>query len=112
MSRIRFVSEAIADRADLSAFRQPPTARVLLGVFAIIFSYIISWPAIIALGVVSAYVQRPWLAAIGGPLLYGLSHLCFIAGMLLSGEKYSRIFLRWASRVGTEKLLAADEASR
>lgn len=108
LSRIHFVSRAIAERADLSAFREPPTVRIIAGVFAICLSFVICWPAISALGVFSVYVGRPWIVAVGGPVLYGLSHLCFIAGMLLSGEKYTRLFLRWAARVGVEKLLAEN----
>ena len=108
LARIPFASAAITDQADLSEFREPPTLRVILGVFTICLSFVICWPAITAIGAFSAYVQRPWILAIGGPILYGLSHLCFIAGMLLSGKQYTWVFLRWATRVGVEKLLAED----
>lgn len=46
-----FVRSAIADKADLSAFKKKPTIRVLLGVSAIGLSYVIGWPAITAQGV-------------------------------------------------------------
>lgn len=98
-----FVRQAIAERADLSAFKQPPTLRILAGVSAIILSFVICWPAISALGVLAVYLKRPLVVVIGGPVLYGLSHVCFITGMLLSGEKYTRIFLRWLVRVSFEK---------
>ena len=87
-----FVRQAIADRADLSAFKKPPTLRILTGVFAIVFSFVICWPSISALGAVAVYLRRTLILGIGGPVLYGLSHLCFIAGMALSGEKYTRTF--------------------
>ena len=108
LARNRFASAAIADRADLSAFRGPPPMSVIIGVSAICLSFVICWPAITALGVFSVYTRRPWIVVLGGPVLYGLSHLCFMGGMLLSGEKYTRILLRWAARVGIEKLLAKD----
>ncbi|MEW6672171.1 MAG: hypothetical protein AB1427_10720 [Thermodesulfobacteriota bacterium] len=100
-----YVRQAIADKADLTEFKQKPTIRILAGVAAIIVSYIICWPAIGVLGTLSIYYDRPLLVAVGGPLLYGLSHLVFLAGMYLAGEKYTKIFLRWATRVFMEKLL-------
>ena len=104
---------SIKERADLREFRGPPTLRIIVGVLAIGFSFLMCWPAISALGGVSIYFRLPWLLVIGWPVLYVLSHLCFLAGMALSGEKYMRIFLRWAVRVGVERLLACGaEAQR
>ena len=105
IAETNFVLSAMADKADLSAFKKKPTARVLLGVSAIGFSYVIGWPAIAALGAFSIYVGQPLLIVIGGPVLYGLSHLVFIGGMYLAGAKYTRIFFRWATRVTMEKLM-------
>jgi hypothetical protein len=101
-----YVRSALNDKADLSAFKERPSIRIILGVSAILFSYIISWPAIGALGALSVYLNKPLLVAIGGPLLYGFSHLVFIFGMYLAGAKYSKIFLRWATRIAVEKLLS------
>ena len=100
-----FVRNAIAEKADLTAFKQKPSARILLGVFLIGFSYIIGWPAVGALAGLAIYLQEPLVAIVGGPLTYGLSHLVFLAGMYLAGAKYSGIFLRWATRVVMEKLM-------
>jgi hypothetical protein len=96
LSRNRFVHAAIADRADLSAFRRPPDLRVIAGVSAITVSYIIGWPLVSLLGAAAAYYQNAALILIGGPVVYGLSHLVFMLGMYLAGAKYSWIFLRWA----------------
>jgi len=92
-------------QANLSAFKEKPTPVVLAGVFAIGFSYIIGWPAIAALGILSVKLHDPWIVIIGGPVTYGLSHLVFLLGMYLSGAVYSMIFLRWLARVSMEKLL-------
>ena len=105
IAETNFVRSAMADKADLSAFKKKPTPRVLLGVSAIGFSYVIGWPAIAALGAFSIYVSQPLVIVIGGPLLYGLSHLVFLGGMYLAGAKYTRILLRWATRVTMEKLM-------
>ncbi|HSV93429.1 MAG TPA: hypothetical protein VLH81_10150 [Desulfobacterales bacterium] len=99
-----YARRAAEEKADLSAFKEKPSFRVLLGVFLIGFSYVVGWPAISALAALSVYFGEPLLAVVGGPVMYGLSHLVFIAGMALSGARYSAIFLRWATRVLVEKL--------
>ncbi len=101
-----YVRSAIAEQADLSAFKEKPTPVLLVGVFAIAFSFIIGWPAIAALGAISIKIHNPWIVAVGGPLTYILSHLVFLFGMYLSGAVYSLIFMRWLTRVSMEKLLA------
>ena len=100
-----FVQAAITERADLSAFREKPTPVMLAGVFAIGFSFLLGWPAIFALGVLSLKLQTPWIVVVGGPLTYGLSHLVFLLGMYLSGAIYSLIFCRWLVRVTMERCL-------
>jgi hypothetical protein len=100
-----YVRRAIEDRADLSAFKQRPSLRVVAGVGAILFSYVIGWPLIAVLGAVSIHMNQPLVVGVGGPVAYGLSHLVFLLGMYLAGAEYSAIFLRWATRVAVVKLL-------
>ncbi len=106
----RFVRTAMEDQADLSAFRQRPTPRMMVGISAIGISYIIGWPAVGLLGMVSLHLQEPLIVAIGGPVTYGLSHLVFILGMYLAGAEYARVFFRWATRVAVEKLTGRGNA--
>ena len=109
----RFVQKAIADKADLSPFKEKPSPRAMAGIVAIGISYIIGWPAVALLGVVSIHLEKPMIAIIGGPLTYGLSHLVFILGMYLAGADYTRIFFRWATRKTMEKLMGnLDEDSK
>ncbi len=96
----------MAEKADLAAFREKPTPTVLAGVFAIGLSFLLGWPAIFALGVLSVKLQTPWIVVVGGPLTYGLSHLVFLFGMYLSGALYSLIFGRWLTRITMERCLA------
>jgi hypothetical protein len=106
LSQINFVRRAIDSRADLSEFRRPPTFRILLGVFLICFSLIMCWPVIVAVvGALAWRFHRPWILALGVPL-YVLSHILYLTGMFLAGEKYTRIFFKWLTRRGVEKLLA------
>ena len=105
ISQKEFVRAAIADKADLSAFNGPPSVKVIAGVAAILGSYVIGWPAVTLLAGVAVYFEEPLIAAIGGPLIYALSHLVFLLGMYLAGAEYTWIFLRWATRVAMLKLL-------
>lgn len=100
-----YVRSAIVEEADLSAFREKPSPAILAGIFAITFSFALGWPAVALCGLLSLKLQNPWIAAVGGPLVYGLSHLVFMLGMYLSGATYSLIFLRWFTRVSMERLL-------
>jgi hypothetical protein len=107
LARAKFVRRAIEEKANLQAFRKPPTLGIFTGIFLVCFSFVICWPAISVLSGLSIYFRKPLIVCIGGPLLYGFSHVCFIAGMALSGGvKYPYIFLRWCIRMGVEKLLA------
>jgi hypothetical protein len=105
ISKIPFVSQAMADRADLSAFRGKPSPRVILGVSAIAFSFVLGWPMVSLFGVLSVTFDNPWILVAGGPAVYGLSHLVFMIGMFLSGAEYSLVFFRWLTRVTMESLL-------
>jgi hypothetical protein len=103
IEKTEFVKTAVEEKADLSELRQRPTPRTWFGIFFMGFSYIIGWPAIALLGFVSIRIEEPWLLAVGGPLLYGLSHLVFLLGMVLAGTQYTMPFMRWAARRAVEK---------
>ncbi len=105
ISKTAYVRSAIEEQADLSAFKEKPTPLVVAGVMAIVVSFIIGWPAVAACGILAVKLHNPWIAAIGGPLTYGFSHLVFLFGMYLSGAVYSLIFFRWLIRITMEKLL-------
>ena len=108
IAETRYVRSAIEDQADLSAFKKKPSIKIIIGLSVMGFSYIIGWPAISVLGILSVYLNKPLLIAIGGPLLYGLSHLVFMLGMYLAGYNYTKIFLRWATRVTVEKWMSKN----
>jgi len=105
VAKTKFARKAINDAADLSAFKEKPSARILIGIFLMGISYIIGWPAIVLCAGLSLYWHQPLIIVIGGPLLFGLAHLVFLAGMYLAGGKYIMVFLRWATRVTLEKLM-------
>lgn len=101
-----YVRSAIEEQANLDAFKEKPTPTILAGVFAIAMSFVLGWPAVTALGILSIKLHTAWIGVIGGPLIYGFSHLVFLFGMYLSGTVYSLIFCRWLTRVTMERALA------
>ncbi|QTA80125.1 Uncharacterized protein dnl_24130 [Desulfonema limicola] len=105
ITQTEYVRSAVAEKADLSAFKEQPSMRIMAGIGVIIFSYIIGWPAVSAFGALSVYLKEPKILLIGGPLIYGLSHLVFIFGMYLAGAKYTKIFMRWATRMAVERFM-------
>ena len=104
LANTRFVRNVIEEQADLSAFKEKPGFKVIIGVSAILFSYVLGWPMVVLFGAMAVYFNQPLLAA-GGPVAYGLSHLVFLLGMYLAGARYSWIFLRWLTRVGMLRLM-------
>lgn len=111
IAKTDFVKIAIEEKADLSEFKKKPTLRIILGVFAIIMSFVICWPLISLLSGISIYFKNPLIIAIGGPVAYALSHLVFILGMYLSGAYYSKVFLKWAARMTIEKVAQKNPGS-
>jgi len=105
LAAVPFIRKALAENADLSAFKGKPSLEVVLGVSAILISYVICWPVITFLSAAAIYFQKPAIIMVGGPLAYVLSHLVFMLGMYLAGAHYSLIFLRWLTRVTMLKLL-------
>jgi len=101
-----FAQNAIKEEANLSLFKKRPNLRITFGLFLIAVSYIIGWPAVGVLGTISIYMREPLIIAIGGPIVYGFSHLVFLCGMYFAGSQYASAFSRWLTRIVIKKLTA------
>ncbi|MGD9216134.1 MAG: hypothetical protein PVJ84_15050 [Desulfobacteraceae bacterium] len=99
LSQTAYVRSALEEQANLDCFKEKPTRRIIWGLVIMGISYTIGWPAVGLLGILAAYWGRPWLIAVGGPLVYGLSHLVFILGAWLAGADHAKAVLRWITRV-------------
>jgi len=80
-----FVQRALTTPVDPMLLRRPPL-RIVIGLSLLGASYVLGWPAIIALGAVATWLRRPQLM-LGGPVLYGLSWLVFAIGLVFIGSK-------------------------
>jgi hypothetical protein len=101
----QFVRNALAEGSDLRIFTKKPSPKALSGICLVLLSYIIGWPAVAALGVISFHMDEPLILVIGGPLVYGLSHLVFLAGMYLAGRDYAAAYLKWAVNILYRKFI-------
>ncbi len=103
VAQTEFGKSAIREQADLGSFKEKPTPRIITGIFLIALSYLIGWPAVALFGVLAVYFGQPLIAIVGGPVIYGISHLVFYIGLYLAGARYSYMFLKWATRMFIEK---------
>jgi hypothetical protein len=71
-----------------------PTVRVKIGLSLILLSYVICWPAIGVLGAISLYTEEPMILIVGGPIMYGVSHLMFLIGIYFAGRDYALASLK------------------
>lgn len=79
-----------------------PGPRLALGVFLVLVSFPLGWPAVAGLGALASFLGKPWIAAVGGPLVYGFSCLLLVWGAHLAGTRYRgharRLFVRNGER--------------
>jgi hypothetical protein len=107
IARNKYIRGTIENPTDLSEFREKPTLRLILGLVLMGFSYILGWPSVAALGVIAIWLEEPLIAAIGGPAVYGLSHLVFLGGALLArAPHYMGVLVRYSVGKLFRKLLA------
>jgi len=105
LAKTKYVREALEDTADLKSMRIQRSTRMIMGLILIGFSYIIGWPAVGAFGVLAVYFREPLIVAIGGPVIYGISHLVFLAGAWLAGAEHARFLMRYTTKVVFRKIL-------
>jgi peptidoglycan/xylan/chitin deacetylase (PgdA/CDA1 family) len=91
------VRRALADEVTLDEFKGRPSAKFIIGLSLIAFSYMIGWPAVAFFAFLAVYLDVKKIALLG-PVSYIFSHFVFIAGAALAGVdgvKYGHLFSRW-----------------
>lgn len=106
-----FVQNSLKEDLDLSFLRKRPTARVIVGISLVLFSYALGWPIVGILGIISLYVGKPLVLIVGGPLTYGLAHLVFLVGMYIAGKEYVTVLFKWSLKVAFEKFFGVHQKS-
>ena len=107
----RFVIKLAAEPVELDIFQEKPSVQFLIGISVIGFSYLMAWPFIALLGIISLIFGNPMIVAVGGPVAYGLSYLVLFLGVWLAGKdsiNYMRVFSRWMMLKIFKKLSIID----
>ena len=106
-----FIKNALKEDVDLSCLKKRPSTRVIVGISIVLFSYMLGWPVIGMLSIISLYVGKPLIVVIGGPLVYGISHSVFLFGMYLAGRDYTAAILKWSTKKFFEKIFNIHQRS-
>lgn len=104
-TKIKFVQQALAADIDLRMISRRPTAKEKFGIFLILLSYVLGWPAVAGFGLLSMYLKEPLVLIIGGPTIYIISHLMLFAGIYIAGRDYARVLLQWSVKKFFAKML-------
>ena len=103
-----FCRNAINERTDLTVLRKKHTLPEIIGIFLIVFSFIMVIPSFFIVGLIAADLKKPMIGIIGIPLAYGISWLILILGMYLTGPRYAKALRRWITNVVLEKILGDE----
>ena len=76
----KFIQKILENPADISEFKERPTPRLIAGLVLMVLSFILGWPAVVALSVIAVWMKEPLIFVIGGPTTYALSDVVFIIG--------------------------------
>lgn len=99
-----YIQRILQEELDLRCLKRRPTAREQCGIVLVLFSYVIGWPAVAFFGFLALYLKQPLVLIIGGPLIYGFSHIVFFAGMYIAGKDYTKLFIKWSVKKICKKI--------
>jgi hypothetical protein len=103
----KFIQKILENPADLSEFKERMTPRLISGLILMALSFIIGWPAVVALSVLAVWFKEPLIAVIGCPTTYALSYVVFIVGAWLSrAPHYMGILARYTIQSFLRKLIS------
>ena len=109
LARKPYIQRILQEELDLQCLKRKPTGREQFGIFLVLLSYVIGWPAVAFFGFLSLYLKQPLVLIIGGPLTYAASHVVFLVGMYIAGKDYATVFMKWSIKKACEKLFAAAQ---
>ena len=103
LGRTKFGQKAMAQSCETGLLKQKPTPRVYAGLALVVLSFLIGLPALAFLSYVSINISKPFLIAIGGPVIIVLVHVMFGVGVYLAGRNYATEVLLWVTKRFIEK---------
>jgi hypothetical protein len=107
-ARKEFCRNAINERADLAVLRQTHTLPEKIGIFLIVFSFVMVIPSFFIVGLIAADLKKPMVGIIGIPVAYGISWLILMLGMYLTGPRYAKALRHWVISIVLGKILGDE----
>jgi hypothetical protein len=107
-ARKEFCRNAINEGADLAVLRQKHTLPEKIGIFLIVFSFIMVIPSFFIVGLIAADLKKPMVGIVGIPLAYSISWLILVIGMYLTGPRYAKAMGRWITKLVLEKIIGDE----
>jgi hypothetical protein len=106
LAKKKYIKEMMENPADLSEFKERPTPRLIAGLILMVLSFIIGWPAVVALSALAVWFKEPLIAIIGCPATYALSYVVFIIGAWMSrAPHYMNTLTKYALQFFLRKLI-------
>jgi len=91
--------KTVAEQNNSRVYAGRSKLKVITGICLIVFSYTIGLPGIAFFTWLSIHLKDPLWVAVGGPVIYGLSHLVFLLGAYMVGERYVKSSWKWGTRL-------------
>jgi len=103
LERTKFGQKALAQPDGIGLLKQKPTPRVYTGLALVALSFLTGLPALAFLSYLSIKTGKPFLIAVGGPVVVVSAHVMFGGGVYLAGRNYVTEVLLWATKRFLEK---------
>jgi len=91
--------KTVAEQNNSRVYANRLKFKVAMGICLMVLSYAIGWPGIAFFSWLSFHLKDPLWIAVGGPLIYGISHLIFLLGAYMVGERYAKSSWKWGKRL-------------
>ena len=111
-SMVSVMERALQDETGLAPLRHP-SPRLWFGLILVALGLLLGWPAVALLGLLALWFGKPWILAVGGPVVYGISWVVYLAGFAVGGPaavNTLRALNRWLARSITLRLLGPEGA--
>ena len=89
ISQTKLGQKALAQPDGWGFIKEKPSPRFYSGLALIVFSFLLSLPALAFCGYLATRWKDPWIAVIGVPAIFIAVHLIFALGAWLAGSNYA-----------------------
>jgi len=98
LERTKFGQKALAQSGEIGLLKQKLTPRVYAGLALVVLSFLPGLPGLAFLSYLSIKLSKPFIIAVGGPVVVVLAHVMFGVGVYLAGRNYATEALLWVTK--------------